>query len=72
MPHLSAAGITARTTDPTARTPEQVGRRLTPELTMAPYVPMLAPLLPMREASMTKSHDEARRPGSALTGRPAA
>ncbi len=33
---------------------------------------MMAPLLPMHEASMTKAHDEARRPGSALTGRPAA
>ncbi|MFI0775292.1 NAD(P)H-dependent oxidoreductase [Streptomyces sp. NPDC021212] len=43
-----------------------------PELTMAPYVPMMAPLLPMHEASMTKAHDEARRLGSALTGRPAA
>ncbi|WP_030751968.1 hypothetical protein [Streptomyces sp. NRRL F-5135] len=62
-PHLSAAGITVRTTDPAEHTPE---------LTMAPHVPMLAPLLPMHEASMTKSHDEARRLGSALTGRPAA
>ncbi len=33
---------------------------------------MLAPLLPMHEASMTKAHDEARRPGSILTGRLAA
>ncbi len=45
---------------------------ITPELTMAPYVPMLAPLLPMHEASMAKSHDEARRLDSVLTGRPAA
>ncbi|MFF6949365.1 hypothetical protein ACFZAD_11985 [Streptomyces iakyrus] len=45
---------------------------ITPELTMAPYVPMPASLLPMHEASMTKAHDEARRLGSALTGRPAA
>jgi FMN-dependent NADH-azoreductase len=30
---------------------------------------MPAPLLPTHEASMTKSHDEARRLGSALTGR---
>ena len=43
-----------------------------PELTMAPYVPMMAPLLPMHEASMTKAHDEARRLGSVLTGRPTA
>ncbi|WP_075732210.1 FMN-dependent NADH-azoreductase [Streptomyces acidiscabies] len=43
-----------------------------PELTMAPHVPMMAPLLPVHEASMTKAHDEARRLGSTLTGRSAA
>jgi FMN-dependent NADH-azoreductase len=43
-----------------------------PELTMAPYVPMMAPLLPLHEASLTKAHDEARRLGSTLTGPPAA
>ncbi|MFH9551983.1 FMN-dependent NADH-azoreductase [Streptomyces sp. NPDC017435] len=55
--------------------PANLGLDLTtvlPELTMAPHVPMLAPLLPMYEASLTRAHDEARRLGSALTGRPAA
>ncbi|MFF0164070.1 FMN-dependent NADH-azoreductase [Streptomyces sp. NPDC005263] len=55
--------------------PTNLGLDLTtvlPELTMAPYVPMMAPLLPMHEASLTKAHDEARRLGSALTGRPTA
>ncbi|WP_069768113.1 FMN-dependent NADH-azoreductase [Streptomyces sp. LUP30] len=55
--------------------PTNLGLDLTtvlPELTMAPYVPMMARLLPMHEASMTKAHDEARRLGSALTGQPAA
>lgn len=33
---------------------------------------MMAPLLPVHEASMTKAHHEARRLGSALTGRQAA
>jgi FMN-dependent NADH-azoreductase len=43
-----------------------------PELTMAPHVPMMAPLLPLHEASLTRAHDEARRLGSTLTGPPAA
>lgn len=55
--------------------PTNLGLDLTtvlPELTMAPYVPVMAPLLPLHEASLTRAHDEARRLGSALTGRPAA
>jgi predicted DsbA family dithiol-disulfide isomerase len=55
--------------------PANLGLDLTtvlPELTMAPHVPMLAPLLPLYEASLAKAHDEARCLGSALTGRPAA
>ncbi|WP_405799719.1 FMN-dependent NADH-azoreductase [Streptomyces sp. NBC_01506] len=33
---------------------------VTPELTMAPEAPALAPLLPLHEASMTAAHDTAR------------
>lgn len=40
---------------------------ITPELTMAPFTPALAPLLPLHEKSMANSHDHARRLGSALS-----
>lgn len=33
---------------------------VTPELTMAPFAPALAPLLPLHEASMTAAHDRVR------------
>ena len=44
-------------------TPATLGLDLTavtPELTMAPYVPMLEPLLPLHEASMADSHNRVR------------
>ncbi|MFI6045049.1 FMN-dependent NADH-azoreductase [Nocardia sp. NPDC051321] len=45
---------------------------ITPELTMVPHVPVMAPLLPLHEASMLDSHNQARRLGSALSSRSAA
>jgi FMN-dependent NADH-azoreductase len=38
-----------------------------PELTMAPHVPMLAPLRPLHEASMTQAHGEVRRLATAIS-----
>ncbi|MFS8199719.1 FMN-dependent NADH-azoreductase [Streptomyces sp. CWNU-52B] len=45
---------------------------VTPELTMAPTAPALAPLLPLHEASMTAAHDKARALATAFGARRAA
>ncbi|MDX2939615.1 hypothetical protein [Streptomyces ipomoeae] len=45
---------------------------MTPELTMAPHVPMLAPLLPLHEASLTDAHAQARSLATTIGGRQAA
>jgi FMN-dependent NADH-azoreductase len=37
-----------------------------PELTMAPHTPVLAPLLPMHEASMARAHERARDLAAAI------
>ncbi|MCP2342190.1 FMN-dependent NADH-azoreductase [Actinomadura rupiterrae] len=45
---------------------------VTPELTMAPHIPVLAPLLPLHEASMTEAHQRVRGLATSIAAPPAA